>query len=567
ARMDVLEMRIFYKESKLRLCDKGKGIWETSLVEASMPIAQPMALNDEVYCSRDTVQFDCYSILDHNGASWAWSFDPQPNHVSSTSVRNPKVVLGTDGEFTATLTVMDGNGNSSSNEITVEVNSNCNVDTVPGMAMECFGSGSDYASTPDFGLTTNNFTISAWVKPDGVQPDYTGIVMNNGTSGGINFRPGNMLAYHWPGGQWWWDSGLVVPDGEWSYVALVVTPNDATVYLNGVGVTQSISLDPLDVTSMFMGSYQGWGSRNYTGQIDEVKIWKRSLSQDEIRELRHITLTQNMIDADDDLLAYYQFNESVGGVLDRKGINHASLTGGAIRETSDGPFGRGDVDRISIASSGAHNFTNCESSIEFDGSTTLPNGEVVLSRLHVLPNELPNNAVNFGGYFILNNYGTNSDFDATSTTFKPNGFSAPSSGVVVPLYFRGQNEHLNDWSMDCNANSVSVNGLEYGSGCVLEGLQFFPLTDSFVSVEELVQELPIAVYPNPVISNGVVQVENKSDAEVRFSIYNASGKLIRSENIRANETFEFVPKTAGGVYTYSIQGAEYIRNGRLVVVN
>ncbi|MGB1317506.1 MAG: VPS10 domain-containing protein, partial [Flavobacteriales bacterium] len=128
ARMDVLEMRIFYKESKLRLCDKGKGIWEANLVESSMPIAQPMVLNDEVYCSRDTVQFDCYSILDHNGASWAWSFDPQPNHVSSTSVRNPKVVLGTDGEFTATLTVMDGNGNSSSNEITVEVNSNCNVD-------------------------------------------------------------------------------------------------------------------------------------------------------------------------------------------------------------------------------------------------------------------------------------------------------------------------------------------------------------------------------------------------------------------------------------------------------
>ncbi|MGB1318423.1 MAG: LamG-like jellyroll fold domain-containing protein, partial [Flavobacteriales bacterium] len=458
ARMDVLEMRIFYKESKLRLCDKGKGIWETSLVESFVPIAQPMALNDEVYCSRDTVQFDCYSILDHNGASWSWSFDPQPIHVSSTSVRNPKVVLGTDGEFTATLTVMDGNGNSSSNEITVEVNSNCNVDTVPGMAMECFGSGSDYASTPDFGLTTNNFTISAWVKPDGEQPEYTGIVMNNGTSGGINFRAGNTLAYHWPGGAWWWDSGLTVPEDEWSYVALVVTPNDATVYLNGVASTHTTSLDPLDITSMFMGSYQGWGSRNYTGQIDEVRIWNRSLSQDEIRELRHITLTQDMIDADDDLLAYYQFNESVGGILDRKGINHAALTGGAIRETSDGPFGKGDVDRISIASAGSHMFSNCESSIEFDGSATLPNGEVVLSRLHVLPNELPSNAVNFGGYFILNNYGSITDFDATSTVFKPHSFFQPSSNAAVPLFFRGQNEHLNDWNIDCNANSVSLAG-------------------------------------------------------------------------------------------------------------
>lgn len=566
ARMDVLEMRIFYKESKLRLCDKGKGIWEADLVASSMPIAQPMALNDQVFCSRDTVQFDCYSIIDHNGASWSWSFDPQPQHVNATDIRNPRVVLGTNGEFIATLTVTDGNGNTSTNDITVEVNSNCNVDTVPGMALECFGSGSDYSSTPDFGVTTNTFTITAWVKPDGIQPEYTGIVMNNGTSGGINFRPGNALAYHWPGGAWWWDSGLVVPEGEWSYVAMVVTPNDVTVYLNGVGATHTTSTSMLDITSMFMGSYQGWGGRNYTGQIDEVRIWNRSLSQDEIRELRHITLTQDMMDADPDLLAYYQFNELEGGILDRKGINHASLVGGAIREVSDGPFGKGDVDRISITSSGAHDFMNCESSIHFTGSVPTPDGEVVLSRLHVLPNELPNNAINFNGYFILNNYGSNSTFDAESFSLTPYQYSQPPSGWEVFLHTRYENEFLSNWTEECTASTVGVGEVIFGANCVIsEGAQFFPVTDQFSNITQTDQEQNLNVYPNPVVKNGIVMVENESDSDVRFSLYSVQGKLIRSESIPAGETFQFNPTEASGVYTYSVAGEGFIKNGRLVV--
>ena len=568
ARMDVLEMRIFYKESKLRLCDKGKGIWEAGLVESSLPIAQPMALNDDVYCSRDTVQFDCYSILDHNGASWEWSFSPQPVHVSATNVRNPKVVLGTDGDFIASLTVTDGNGNTSTNEISVAVNSNCNVDTVPGMAMECYGSGGDYASTPDFGITTNNFTISAWIKPDGIQPDYTGIVMNNGTSGGINFRGGNnTLGYHWPGGTWWWDSGLIVPDGQWSYVALVVTPTDATVYLNGVGVTHSATLSPLDVTSMFMGSYQDWGGRNYTGKIDEVRVWNRSLSQDEIRELRHITLTNDIMNADYDLLAYYQFNETEGGILDRKGINHASLAGGAVRESSDGPFGKGDVDRISITTSGAHNFANCESSIHFTGSVPTPDGEVVLTRLHVLPNEVPSNAINYGDYFILNNYGNNLVFETESIFLKPHNFNVPPVNWTTTLFSRTENEHLNNWVNGCDAFSSSSLGFNFGISCVAEGWQLFPVSDQYVSTIENEEEPGFVIYPNPVVNNGVVLIENKFETEVRFSIYNAEGKLLRSENVAAKQTLEFSPKSAGGVYTYSIQGQDYIRNGKLVVVN
>jgi len=61
------------------------------------------------------------------------------------------------------------------------------------------------------------------------------------------------------------------------------------------------------------GSYKGWGDRNYKGQMDEVCIWKRALTQEEIREYRHLT-KENIIETDPDILAYYQFNEMEGGI-------------------------------------------------------------------------------------------------------------------------------------------------------------------------------------------------------------------------------------------------------------
>lgn len=567
ARMDVLEMRIFYKESKLRLADKGKGIWEAPLMEDFSPIAQAMTLNDQVYCSRDTVQFDCFSILNHNGANWSWSFNPQPVYVSSSSDRNPKVVLGADGNYTATLTVTDGNSAISTSEIEVQVNSNCNVDTVPGMALECFSDG-DLASTPDFGVTTNAFTVTAWVKPDGIQPDYTGIVMNNGTSGGVNFRGGNnTLGYHWPGGQWWYDSGLIVPENEWSYVAMVVSPTDIKLYLNGVGVTHNVTPGPLDMTSMFIGSYQGWGGRNYAGLIDEVRIWNRSLSQDEIRELRHITLSQQYLDDDSDLLAYYQFNEIEGNILDRKGINHAALAGSAQRSVSGGPFGKGESDRISIQSAGTYSFANTESSITFGSAGDTPDGEVVLSRIHVLPNEMPSSNIDFGSYFVLNSYGSNQTFSAQSLQIKPHNYLEPSASWQIPLYTRPENSDATDWSTNCVANQIVPEGFLFGETCGIgEAFQLIPMSNQFVSAQNQEEVIGVSVYPNPVANDGIVTIENTATSNVRFSLYDSSGKLIRSGNVPMGETFRFEPNTANGLYSYSIRGADFIKNGKLVVV-
>ena len=71
----------------------------------------------------------------------------------------------------------------------------CGVDTVPGNALQMLASG-DYVKIPDLSLgTTNVLTMSCWIKPDGIQNDYTGIITGtDGNTFGFNFRPGNELS-------------------------------------------------------------------------------------------------------------------------------------------------------------------------------------------------------------------------------------------------------------------------------------------------------------------------------------------------------------------------------------
>ena len=575
ARLSTYELEIFYKESKIRLCDKGKGIWESDLAVESTPIAQPMTRTDKVSCSRDTVEFDCHSMLNHDGASWSWTFEPEPEYVNATDVRSPKVFFGADGSYDVTLTVTDGNGNTSTRTelgmVTVE--SLCEVDSVPGICMESEESGG-YASIPPLNITTNNFTITAWVKPFGIQPDYSGIVMANGSAAGLNFRGGNnTLGYHWPdGGQWWWDSGLIVPEDEWSYVAMVVTPDDVTLYLNGIPSTQTISISEAEIGSMLVGSYQNWGSRYYTGQIDEVRIWNRSLSQNEIRELRHITLTQEMMDADQDLQVYYQFNETEGAILDRKGVRHASLAGTAERVVSDGPFAKGEVDRIDITTDGTTQFTNTGSSITFQSGATVPDGEVVFSRLQVSPVEPATEAIDFNSYFVLNNYGSNQTFGPVeSVSVLPSSFN-PNQQVLdgtwpVQIQARADNGFENDWNELCTAASVSQSAILFGSNCGFNGSgQLHPLTDQFTGTmsEEAIKQ--VNVYPNPVVRNGQITLNNPNSEKLRFVLYNVSGKIVMMKNLSTDTQHVIdILNCSSGMYSYSVQGESFIRNGRVIV--
>ncbi|MCB0652024.1 MAG: T9SS type A sorting domain-containing protein [Saprospiraceae bacterium] len=488
----------FYRDEKIRLATENKGLWESDFYEPSSLVAQPMVDKAEGFCTRDTFYFEDYSIR-RAGASWTWSFSPAPLWVSSTTVRNPKVVFGAVGSFTVTMTVTNAGGGSDAKTVTnmVTITAECDADKVPGNAMQCSNDG-DYANVPNMNLTTNTITFTAWVKPNGIQPDYSGIVMNDGTTAGMNFREGK-LAYHWPNGAWWWNSGLVVPDNEWSYVALVATPSGITLYVNGVGATHNFSAGVVDFGTMKLGSYKGWGGRNFNGDMDEVCIYDRALSQDEIRELMHLTKVPS---ADASLIHYYQFNRASGIVTDRAGNLHATLASGAVRTLSTAPVGGGRSYRMSVTNGGVKVFPNTDLTLEFPPSGIYPNGELVVSKLEVVPDQTPGiQPTPEKRYWIVNNYGTNTTFSAlTSLKFDGlSGITTANSGSEYKLHKRASTAHGNTWSSE----------LDYADAATSTSL-IFGQDNSISSFGQLAINKASAVLPVELIGFTVTKKDEKS---------------------------------------------------------
>ena len=127
-------LRPFYRDGKIRIASYGKGIWESALNEApNAPICRIMVdkLSQTVICASDSFYFEDHSVLNHQNATWNWSF---PTGSPSTStLRNPAVLFGV-GTHQAILTITDGNGQTDSDTLSVTVTQF----TLPGIIQEGF---------------------------------------------------------------------------------------------------------------------------------------------------------------------------------------------------------------------------------------------------------------------------------------------------------------------------------------------------------------------------------------------------------------------------------------------
>src|SRR5262249_52098589 len=101
-------------------------------------------------------------------------------------------------------------------------------------AMQSLANTADsWATMPALNLNTNTATLTAWIYPNS-EPDDAGIVYSrfNGRAVGMAFGDASygtagQLAYTWNNNSestYGFFSGLGIPSGQWSFVALVVSP-------------------------------------------------------------------------------------------------------------------------------------------------------------------------------------------------------------------------------------------------------------------------------------------------------------------------------------------------------
>ena len=153
-------------------------------------------------------------------------------------------------------------------------------------------------SVPPLNLNTNTVTITAWVYPNGPQDPGTALLLTrvNTKGAGLLYGPAtDTLGYVWNNGDpntSQWNSGVTVPEKTWSFVALVVEPSRATVYVYNNG-SLSASVDKYgNANEPWTGSAligddpaDTSGTNNFDGSIADVAVFGQALSCSQIYSL------------------------------------------------------------------------------------------------------------------------------------------------------------------------------------------------------------------------------------------------------------------------------------------
>lgn len=490
----------FYRDGKIRLAS-AKGIWETPFDGRSKVQAIPMIDNSDIVCSRDTSYLESYSIVNQDGATWQWTISPAPLYISDPTIRNPKVVFGNIGSYDVTLSVTDANGETDSRTVAnfVTLTNLCEPETVAGKSLKTTANGQSVAIRDANLNNITHFTVTGWWKPDGAQQAYSSLVSSGDwcahcdyTEGLIYDYHGSRLWYKWPGNanNWAGNSGITIPENEWSYVALVITPTSATMYLNDQKYIHNKTLQPGNITDLYVA--YGHYSKSFKGEIDEVTIWTKALTDDEIYELKHIT-KDDQIDNDPDLIAYYQFNDEINGsiIIDRAGSRHGVLHPDATTVESSAPVGGGDSKLIDLdPTQTEYELPEVGAKLYLSDCET-PEGKIVVSRLNTSPDTINTNESYANQYWIINSISQNGEgfgnLDSIKLTTTDTDFvNDLNSATASLIYSRNEHDEGTTWTPQSKSKSIANNEIAYHRESRIKGDQQIILVNGNTSeLEEI----------------------------------------------------------------------------------
>jgi hypothetical protein len=137
-------------------------------------------------------------------------------------------------------------------------------------------------------LTVTAATFVSWIRRNGSQGTYDGILFSRGTNTtGMNFQVSNQLGYHWNDNinTYGWQSGLTIPDLTWCMVAISVTSTAAIAYLcqsSGITTATNTVSHGSSLLNDIKLAQDDAGSRFFNGNIGISQIYNRALTQEEI---------------------------------------------------------------------------------------------------------------------------------------------------------------------------------------------------------------------------------------------------------------------------------------------
>jgi hypothetical protein len=149
---------------------------------------------------------------------------------------------------------------------------------------------------PPLNLNTNTATFCAWIKPNPVlQAGSCALIFERGgnDTSGFGYGNNNNLGYTWngQGNTFGFVSGLVPASNVWSFVALVISPTNAIIYLYNTNGQFSATNNVTHTNGLFANATMigddpsSTGTpqnRAFTGAIDEMAMFNRCLTDQDL---------------------------------------------------------------------------------------------------------------------------------------------------------------------------------------------------------------------------------------------------------------------------------------------
>ncbi len=226
-----------------------------------------------------------------------------------------------------------------------------------------FDGTNDKISSTATGWANNNISFSAWIKMNANPTAWSQIVGDYGnqgalyvsTAGNVRFQltlasgTGNVNA-----------GDVAIPLNTWvHFVGTWENESTLKIYKDGVFVSQSASAysNPILGFGGFSLSYYASGGATFNGTIDEVRIYNRSLSASEVKELY---LSKGLV-------GYWKMDadqKNTTDTFDSSGYyNHGKITGATI--TNEGKF------KEAYKFDGGADYINAANDINLTGNFTL----------------------------------------------------------------------------------------------------------------------------------------------------------------------------------------------------
>ncbi|MBF0593351.1 MAG: right-handed parallel beta-helix repeat-containing protein [Candidatus Omnitrophica bacterium] len=159
-----------------------------------------------------------------------------------------------------------------------------------------------YSSALDFDNTVP-FTIAFWEKDLPLVGQYTGVLGHSSGSGYYFSRVGNDLVFYLRNT---WATNLIgisvhnAFNGSWRHIAVIYDGSSKAagvkIYINGVIVPGSVVYDNLTASTKYAGKFtigttSMGGDRIFNGFLDEVRIYNRALSSEDISGIIQLPTT------------------------------------------------------------------------------------------------------------------------------------------------------------------------------------------------------------------------------------------------------------------------------------